>query len=208
MWSRSIVALAACFLGIALTACDSRVREEVTTPKTNGSNPVSSRYSLVSNPSGGTYDITECVKDNGTGLIWEGKPVSGTRAATKTYTNYDRASCEQKWNFGKPINPTRMEVDASTNSIGYVKAVNASALCGFTDWRLPTKDELFGIVDKSQSPTIDNTWLPNTQTRGYWTSSHYAEYSFSVWSVYFYDGGVHYGGRYGYGAVRLVRSGQ
>ena len=32
-----------------------------------------SRYSLLANASGGLYDKTECVLDNDTGLVWEGK---------------------------------------------------------------------------------------------------------------------------------------
>ena len=49
------------------------------------------RYSLVANASGGTYALTECVKDNSTGLVWEGKnPVGSTsRLGSSTYTNYD-----------------------------------------------------------------------------------------------------------------------
>ena len=55
-----------------------------------------SRFSLVANASvGGTYDLTECVKDNSTGLIWEGKPTSGDRSTDNTYTNYDNTPGRQ-----------------------------------------------------------------------------------------------------------------
>ena len=136
-----------------------------------------SKYSRVLNASGGRYELTECVKDNGTGLIWEGKTASpaSSRLGTGTYTNFDRTDSNQRLNLVTfvYVTPTQTEIDASTNSIGYKNSVNASSLCGFTDWRLPTKEELNGILDASQTSTlkIDSTWFPNTQAGGYWSSS-------------------------------------
>ena len=131
------------------------------------------RYSLVANASGGTYTKEECVKDNGTGLIWEGKPTTGTRAASNKYTNYDSLIALQKPR-GNGINfdpPSQGEIGAGTNSIGYISTVNNSNLCGFsTNWRRPTKAELLVILDASQSPKIDNGWFPNTQSGNYLTS--------------------------------------
>ncbi|MCX8520039.1 MAG: DUF1566 domain-containing protein, partial [Rhodoferax sp.] len=127
------------------------------------------RYSQVSKPDGTLYSKEECVKDNITGLIWEGKPSSGDRAATNGYTNYDSTASAQK---GVGSNPTVGDIDASTNSIGYVRTVNASALCGFTDWYLPSRVELPGIVKSGAvSPSIDTAWFFNTQSNYYWTSS-------------------------------------
>ena len=175
------------------------------------------RYIEVANASGGTYARTECVKDNITGLIWEGKNPAGStsRLGTGNYTNFDSTSSAQKWVSGNTyVNPTPAEIDASTNSIGYKNEVNTSALCGFTDWRLPTKEELAGIVASSGSPRIDITWFPNTQENFYWSSSPSVSESNNVWSdnawsVSFYNGNVSNFYRY-YGniAVRLVRASQ
>ena len=163
-----------------------------------------SRYALVPKAVG-TYTKEECVKDNTTGLVWEGKTASPatSRLGTSTYTNYDSTSSAQK---ADGTNPTQTEIDASTNSIGYKNAVNTSALCGFTDWRLPTKEELEGILASSGSPRIDTTWFPNTQANAYWSSSPYVGYSDYAWLVHFGNGVV--GGYYRYGYnfhVRLVR---
>ena len=162
------------------------------------------RYIEVANASGGTYAKTECVKDNITGLVWEGKTASPatSRLGTSTYTNYDGTGSGQK---SGGANATQAEIDASTNSIGYKNAVNTSALCGYTDWRLPTKEELEGILASSGSPRIDTTWFPNTQAFAYWSSSPYVGDSNYAWVVLFSYGYVGYSNRYGNVRVRLVR---
>ena len=145
-------------------------------------NPMS--YSLVD-----SYTKEECVKDNVTGLIWEGKPASGTRAESVTYTNYGDGRAG----------------DASA----YVVAVNAQALCGYTDWRQPTVDELETLVDAGRTnPAINTTWFPNTSGTWYWTASPDVGSSNNAWNVSFSDGYVYYGLRYNDGHVRLVRASQ
>ena len=166
-------------------------------------------YGYVANASDGLYDKTECVQDNNTGLIWEGKTASPatSRLGTSTYTNYDSTTSHQKWN-GVWSNPNQTEIDASTNSIGYKNSVNTSALCGYMDWRMPTREELEGILASSGSQKIDTAWFPNTQAHYYWTSSPYVGVSSVAWYVNFYYGVVYFGYdfRYYYGFhVRLVR---
>ena len=167
------------------------------------------RYSLVPKAVG-TYTKEECVKDNITGLIWEGKTASPatSRLGTGTYTNYDSTSSAQKWNGSAYVNPIQTEIDAIANSIGYQNSVNTSALCGYTDWRLPTKEELQGIVASSGIPKIDTTWFPNTRASWYWSSSPYVGYSGYAWLVNFYDGTVNNDNRDYDFAVRLVRASQ
>ncbi|MCX8520081.1 MAG: DUF1566 domain-containing protein, partial [Rhodoferax sp.] len=161
---------------------------------TTTSNPATltvAKYSLVANASGGTYDKTECVKDNVTGLIWEGKTASGSRLGTTRYTNLDALGSTQT--FYAPI--TQTDLDASTNSISYRNSVNASpGLCGITVWRVPTKDELLTLLDTSQ-PTalkINTDFFPNTSTNNnYWTSTADSAPSPTfAWAIDFYDGGT------------------
>ena len=137
------------------------------------------KFSKMPKAGGGSYEITECVKDNNTGLMWEGKPAAGTKRGSPplnpngTYTNYLNYSPEG-------------------NTKGYVNAVNSAGLCGFTDWRLPTPGELSGIVDRTRasSPKVDPNWFPNTQSNWYWTSLHEGNNSVNAWGVNFNDGYV------------------
>jgi hypothetical protein len=164
-----------------------------------GSNVMS--YAQVLKPDGVTYyDKTYCVKDTVTGLIWEGKMPSGMRAGSNTYTNYDNND-----NGGSDSNIT-----ASTNSVDYVSYVNGQKICGFSDWRLPTLDELLTLVDYSKGdpgPSINTTWFPNTNPDYYWSSTVYVDSPKGAWDISFTDGTSISDFRTGLDAIRLVRSG-
>ena len=136
-----------------------------------------------------------CTQDNKTGLMWEVKTTDGgLRDMNKTYTNYT-----------PDYDPSKL-YGAATNAAGFVLDVNSQSLCGASDWRLPTEDELLGIVKLGvSSPTIDTTYFPNTQSSYFWSSSPIAVNSYDAWSVYFNYGGSSYSSKDGYNFVRLVR---
>lgn len=69
------------------------------------------------------YAKDECVRDNATGLIWQGQTASdtGLRANNLGKTNFDSTTTLQKWIGGSSIAVTQAEIDASTNSIGIQK---------------------------------------------------------------------------------------
>lgn len=76
-------------------------------------------------------------------------------------------------------------------------------------WRVPEKDELTSIMDKSYSnPMIDPTAFPATPVEAFWSASPYVGDSGNAWFVKFGDGYAAYDNR-GYDSyVRLVRAGQ
>ena len=138
----------------------------------------------------GSYDKTECVFDSSTGLTWEGKTAGGSRAFSNTFTNYDDSTKLQKGTPGTPSTqtvPTIVEINAATNAMGYVAAVNAVALCGYTNWRMPTYAEFLtinkvangGLGTNGSGVGIDldvAAWFPNSNvsapTWGWsWTST-------------------------------------
>jgi len=78
---------------------------------------------------------------------------------------------------------------------------------GFSDWRLPNKNELASIVEyRCWAPAINNQQFPNTPSRWSWSSSPNARYSDTSWGIGFRHGDVEYGHKtFSRGNVRLVR---
>jgi hypothetical protein len=102
---------------------------------------------------------------------------------------------------------------AETESMLQPKACEAAAaltIAGFTDWRLPTVDELFALADRARhTPAIDVALFPNCKPGWYWTSTR-AAYSpaMCAWVVFFGDGGATFGDQGNLGFVRAVRATQ
>ncbi|MBP6088618.1 MAG: DUF1566 domain-containing protein [Polaromonas sp.] len=158
------------------------------------------------------YDLTECVRDNTTGLIWQGQTNTGSdlRYRGRVLNNYDSTSGNQNYNSGVPTSVSDFQINDLTNSIGFKNAVNATNLCGSNAWRLPTIDELLGLVKSTELPKIDNAAFPNTQGYFYATSTPSTTAAYLVWVVNFNTGtssqNYRNNGGGGNGAlVRLVR---
>ena len=68
---------------------------------------------------------------------------------------------------------------------------NFLSYAGYSDWRLPTPQELLTIVDNSKyNPAIDITYFPNTPSSYFWSSSSCVNYQDNAWYVNFDSGSV------------------
>jgi Protein of unknown function (DUF1566) len=137
----------------------------VTANVTNVTVSCTSRFTLLAQSSTSNHPNTDCVKDTVTGLIWEGKPTSGTRMHTGAYTNFDSTTLLQFQSGNSYIAPTAAQISASNNSVGYLNAVNGSSVCGFSGgWRIPTASELFALSNAigTVSSPLAAFWVPNT----------------------------------------------
>ncbi len=146
-----------------------------------------------------------CTQDDKTGLIWEVKTTDGgLRDQSYTYTWYEPDNTKNGGGAGTSNGGSCKGSDCDTYS--YKNAVNNKGLCGASDWRLPTKDELLGIVKAgATNPSIDTAYFPNTQSYWFWSSSPSASYSNHAWFVFFSGGGSYDDFKSSNFFVRLVR---
>lgn len=81
---------------------------------------------------------------------------------------------------------------------------------GFTDWRMPTVEELFLLADRTRTePAIDTAFFPDCKSDWYWSSTPYCESPGGcAWCVGFRNGDSSWDARDGGGFVRAVRPGQ
>ncbi len=152
-------------------------------PKCTIANVGSTGYSLVFKACNETnlatyYDKTECVRDNATNLIWEGKTNAGLRAVGNKYNNLDSTSLLQIAANTAPSttplparSPTQVEIDAPDNAVGYKNTVNSLSLCGSSKWRLPTLAELQTLRLLGLTTQIDLEWFSATNFDGYYATS-------------------------------------
>ncbi len=168
-----------------------------------------------------------CIRDNVTGYYWEAKSGrngivadTGLHDADDTYTwyNTDPSSNSGKSGYERATlinyrydNATCDGYDSATpssycNTEAFVARVNAEALCGFNDWRVPSTKELESILNYAESnPPTERTFFPHTYLGNYWTSQRSPQND-NIFVVSFTLGGV--GDDYGdaRNSVRLVRS--
>jgi len=128
----------------------------------------------------------------------------GTVTHHKTGLIWQRCSLGQSWDG--------TDCTGSATAFNWQQALAAAAqhtMAGFSDWRLPNKNELASIVEyRCWSPAVNNQAFPNTPSTDYWSSSPYAYSSYGAWYVSFSNGDVDRNFRRNHNHVRMVRAGQ
>ena len=77
------------------------------------------------------------------------------------------------------------------NTLSYIEDINEAKLCSYSDWRLPTRDELKSIVNYyvDGDILIDSIFFPNTQMDTYWTSATAKDNPSLAYEIPFFFGG-------------------
>ena len=121
------------------------------------------------------------VRDNVTCLIWEVK------------TRYNK---ENKYTWQ----------DAKDE---FIRKLNSSRFGGYSDWRLPHREELRSIVDYGKyDPAVNEQYFPYTMSSFYWSSSTTVGHRDGAWGVYFNGGDGTPKSKSSKYFVRAVREGQ
>ena len=125
----------------------------------------------------------------------------GTVIDTRTGLMWMRCSLGQKWD-GKTCSGQA----AIYSWAAGLKAAASQNFAGYSDWRLPNKNELESIVEgRCISPAINAKVFPDTPAVYFWSASPYAGQSHGAWSVDFGYGTVNASVKTGKINVRLVR---
>jgi len=156
-----------------------------------------------------------CVLDDRTGLYWEIKKYDDSDLQNGWWkysmaTPPDR-NMPDNYDFGQCLNSISYYDNKYCNAFEYIEELNEIELCGFTDWRIPEKEELSSIVrcyedsieppldecgEGHITPALNDKFFPEFHGYTYWTSSRISENSdpeipdYGYWYVSFENGYV------------------
>ncbi len=92
------------------------------------------------------------VRDNVTGLTWEVKALQDN---TTNYSDPHDADNTYNWYDAQDV---------------FIASLNSQNFGGYSDWRLPTVQELGSIGNRdTYSPSINTDYFPNTVSSDYWS---------------------------------------
>ena len=126
------------------------------------------------------------VQDLKTGLIWEIKnnhdfepDYENPHDGDNTYTWYDENPQTNGGDSGTPGD--------GTDTADFIDLLNAEALGGFSDWRMPDCNELASIQDRARfNPAINTGYFPDTASWYYWSATTYFQFPGSACHIDFF----------------------
>jgi len=132
-----------------------------------------------------------CVLHLATGLYWEVKSDKpGLHDWHNTYSWFNPHESQGELDYRGTQNGGEC-AGSECDTWDYVRAVNAAGLCGFSDWRAPSRDELNSISELQRAaapPTADPEFFPHTQAAEYWTANDYSFQYDAAWAWNFQYG--------------------
>lgn len=142
-------------------------------------NPHDSKYAVVENAAG------SCVFDSATQLTWQSKTDEpGLFNAASTYSWWHPGETNGELDY-RGLEDGGQCDGSLCDAWNYVQAINKTGYCGFSDWRMPTRDELFSISDLRRAanpPTINTDFFPSTQKAEYWSGNDYSFQYNAAWA--------------------------
>lgn len=126
---------------------------------------------------------------------------NGTVTHITTGLTWMRCSLGQTWDGA-----TCTGFPDSFNWEGSIARAMDVTFAGYSDWRVPTREELISLIEeRCNAPAINSEVFPNTSSSRYWTSTPNLHSELSAWDVNFLNGySSSYFRRLNY-KVRLVR---
>ena len=126
-----------------------------------------------------------CVMDLSTGLMWEKRDPTTALHGHDSYIWYQPEHSNPGNQRAHPDfvlgDSTCYGFDANDpasfcNTSAYADRVNQSNYCGYSDWRLPTANELLSLVDDQRkknkvAPLLDTRFFPFHDPFLYWTNT-------------------------------------
>jgi hypothetical protein len=128
-------------------------------------------------------DPHHCVLDHATGLVWSVEQAApGLMHYGHTYSWFSSNPLRHMTEPGQQGGGECSLERCDTESL--VEAVNAAALCGRQDWRLPTREEALALRDPSRigrGATLDPVYFPAAVPEEYWTATTFSMYPQGAW---------------------------
>ena len=128
-----------------------------------------------------------CVLDQKTSLVWEVKgETEGLQYTMNTYTWFDGDTGRKNNMYSK-----NCYWGEGCNTQSYIDNINEAQLCTYSNWRLPTRNELKTIINYygDDDILIDLDFFPNTQMGTYWTSMTAKDNHSLAYEIPFFYGG-------------------
>ncbi len=154
------------------------------------------------------HDRHSCVRDTQSGLTWEVKTdQQGLHDWRNSYSWFNPTQAHRELDYRGTADAGSCD-SSQCDTWMFVAAVNEEVYCGFDDWRMPSKDEMFSISDlrKAKSPpTIDVESFPFAQAEEYWSANDYSFQPDAAWVWSFRHGHDRVDWKKSPKFVRLVR---